>query len=377
MYIQRTIENRIKSKLFKGKAILIFGARQVGKSTLLNHLLQSFDQKILLLDGDDTLIYGYFENPSPANLKKLIGNNKIIAIDEAQRLPNIGLNIKIMVDKFPDIQVIATGSSAFELTDKTQESLAGRKYEFYLPQFSFQELLEATDFITERKNLENRLIYGSYPEVVLNPAEAEDYLYELLNSILYKDIFSIKSLRKPEVLTKLLKALALQTGSEVSYNELAGLTGSDKETIERYISILEKTFIIFRLPALSRNPRREIKRSRKIFFWDLGLRNTIINNFLPLDKRNDVGQLWENYLVAERRKILMNNFIRVNTYFWRNINGAEIDYIEEINGEYAGYEFKWNPKRSIRKSQMFMDTYNADIEKVSSDNYDEFLLKGV
>ncbi len=377
MYIHRTLENRINKKLFKNKAIIIFGARQVGKSTLLNHILKDINTKKILLNGDDTLIHSYFEKPSPVNIEKIIKNNNLIAIDEAQRLPNIGLNIKIIVDNFPGVQVIATGSSLFELTDKTQESLAGRKYEFYLTQFSFQELVEYKDFITERKNLEYRLIYGSFPEVVLNPSEAEDYLYELLNSILYKDIFSLESIRKPEILMKLLKALALQTGNEVSYNELATLINSDKETVERYIGLLEKTFVLFRLPALSKNPRKEIKRSRKIFFWDLGIRNAIINNFLPLDKRNDVGQLWENYLVAERKKFLLNNSIRANTYFWRNINGAEIDYVEEVNGNYTGFEFKWNPKRPVRKSKLFTDIYKADIVKISIDNYDEFLLNKI
>ena len=300
--VKREIEKDIRHYLFNQKAIIIYGARQVGKTTLVQSLVKEYKRSTLFLNGDDADIRALFSNPTASKLKPIIGNNKIVVIDEAQRIPETGLVLKMIHDNFKEIQLIATGSSAFELANKIKEPLTGRKFEYTLYPFSFSELVNHHGFLTEKRLLEHRLIFGYYPDIALSSGLEQRLLKELASSYLYKDLLMLENIHKPQLLEKILKALALQIGSEVSFHELALLTGSDNQTIEKYIDLLEKTYIIFRLNGLNRNVRNEIKKGKKIYFYDNGIRNAIIGNFLPLTSRTDNGALWENFLVSERIK---------------------------------------------------------------------------
>lgn len=372
--IDRIIENNIKSLLFKGKAILIFGPRQTGKTTLVNTIKDSFKGETLFLSGDEPDERVQLQNVTSTQLKEIIGNAKLLIIDEAQRIQNIGITLKLIVDKIKEVQVIATGSSAFELADKIKEPLTGRKYEFYLYPFSFSEMVSHKSVKEEHRLLENRLIYGCYPEVVTNPGNEKRLLTLIADSYLYRDIYKLEQVKKPAIIEKLIQALAFQVGNEVSYRELSSMVDADKETIERYIIYLERAFIIFRLQALSRNSRKEIKRGRKIYFWDNGIRNSIIRNFNPISLRNDVGALWENYLISERLK--SNHYMEryANYWFWRTVAQQEIDYIEEMNGKMHAYEFKWSKEKTIIP-QSFMQLYQgSDVNVINKNNYTDFLL---
>ena len=269
----------------------------------------------LWLNGDEPNIPILFSGINSREIKQLAGKNKIIVIDEAQRIKDIGLKLKLAIDNFPDLQIIATGSSSFELANEMNEPLTGRKFEYTLYPFSFGELKDFHGTLEENMQLKNRLVYGAYPEVINHPEESKETLNWLSDSYLYKDLFQMESIKKPELLVKLLQSLAWQIGSEVSYNEIATTIGSDPKTVEKYIGLLEKTFVVFRLHALSRNLRNEIKKSRKIYFYDNGIRNAIINNFNPIDIRQDVGALWENYLISERLKFSEYNRIYSNKFF--------------------------------------------------------------
>jgi predicted AAA+ superfamily ATPase len=297
-------------------------------------------------------------------------------IDEAQRLENAGLTLKIMIDNYKDVQIIATGSSAFELNDKLKESLTGRKFEYNLFPISTEELIQDTSYFEENRILEQRLLYGFYPEVINNPGQENLILRSIADSVLYKDLFALEAVKKPYLLENILKALALQVGSEVSYNELAQIVGADKETIERYIYLLEQSFVVFRLQALSRNVRNELKRSRKIYFYDNGIRNILINNFLPLALRNDKGALWENYLVSERKKRNHYYHYYCNTYFWRTTQQQEVDYIEERNGILHAFEFKYSDNKRTRLPLTFSKAYPDHTYSVcTTTNYQEFVQK--
>lgn len=370
--IQRRISEDIRKHMFKGKAIVIMGPRQCGKTTLLNQLFDA-GQQMLYLNCDDARDRQALEAKSIAALKSLVGSNKLVLIDEAQRVVDIGLSLKMMVDNIPGTQVIATGSSSFELANRINEPMTGRKYEYHLHPFAQQELAEHHGSWNEQKMLERRLIFGSYPDIVKTPGEEADLLNLLVGSYLFKDVFMFQDLRRPELLEKLLRALALQVSSEVSYTELARLTGSDHNTIQRYVHLLEQAYVIFRLYNFSRNKRNEIKKSRKIYFWDNGVRNSLINDFRQAELRDDIGKLWENFLVCERMKYLANNRIHRSSFFWRNVHQSEIDYLETYEDKLDAYEMKWNPRRKAIASAFLKLYPTAEVNTVHRKNYPAFL----
>lgn len=374
--IQRRLQPIIENYLFKGKTIVIYGARQTGKTTLLEQMLEPYRGDTLFLNGDDADIRGMLADLNATKLIPIIGKSKIVAVDEAQRIPETGLALKIIHDNFKDVQLIATGSSSFELANNISEPLTGRKFEFTLYPLSFGEMVEHHGFLTEKRLLENRLIYGYYPDIALNVGQETKLLKSLASSYLYKDLLTLDTIKKPVLLEKILSALALQIGNEVSYNELAQLLNSDKETVEKYIDLLEKTCIIFRLGALSRNVRNEIKQGRKIYFYDNGIRNAILGNFSALSSRTDKGALWENFLISERFKFLGNNEMDVKSWFWRTTQQQEIDYIEEHPDKIQAWEFKWNSQKTVRLSKTFSNAYsNTEFNMINPENIQDFLLK--
>ena len=373
--IEREIEKQIENRLFKGKAILVFGPRQVGKTTSIHSILAKNNQKCLFLNGDEADVRETLENTTSTNLSLLFGEHKIVFIDEAQRINGIGITLKLITDVLKDVQVIATGSSAFDLANETQEPLTGRKYEFQMLPISFQEMVTNNGLLEEKRLLEQRMIYGYYPEIVVKPNDAAENLKLLSNSYLYKDLLNLEQIKKPALLGKILKALALQVGSEVSYNEISQLVNGDFHTVEKYIDLLEKAFVIFTLPAYSRNVRNEIKKGRKIYFYDNGVRNAIINNFNPLSSRSDTGALWENFLISERMKYLNSNKLEAWKYFWRTTAQQEIDYLEELDGKMTAYEFKWNPNKTAKFPKTFTNAYpEAEVKLITLKNFEEFVL---
>lgn len=372
--IKRTIQEKIEDKLFKGKVIILYGPRQVGKTTIVKEIQNKNISNSIYFNCDEPDIREKFENKTSTFLKELIGKKKIVIIDEAQRVKDIGITLKLIIDNFKDIQVIATGSSSFDLANKTAESLTGRKYEFYLYPLSIEELNPEKNKLEIDRTLENRIIYGSYPEVIINSSEAEDNIKLIAKSYLYKDILQYQNIKNPNILEKLLQSLALQIGNEVSYNEISNFLDIDKKTVASYIEILKKAFVIFELKPFSRNLRNELRKLRKIYFFDTGVRNALINNFNSLDKRNDAGQLWENFIISERIKINNNHGNDYNIYFWRTHNKKEIDYIEEKNGMLYGYEIKLGSGKSSG-AKLFLDTYvNSEFKIIKKDNYNEFIF---
>jgi predicted AAA+ superfamily ATPase len=373
--ISRQIESSIIDQLTDVKAIILLGPRQVGKSTLLRQLSGHFTPPVLWLNGDEADVRAILSNPTSTALRALIGRAKTLIIDEAQRIENIGICIKLVVDNIEGVKVIATGSSAFELANRINEPLTGRKWEYHLYPFSFGEMAAHHGLLDEKRLLHHRMIYGYYPEIVLHPGEEEIRLKELAGSYLYKDILTWERINKPDKMEKLLQALAFQLGNEVSYHELGQITGLDTTTTEKYIDLLEKVFIVFRLGSLSRNLRNELKKSRKIYFYDNGLRNSIINQFNPVDLRGDVGALWENFLMSERLK--RNAYIpeSYNRYFWRTHAQQEIDYVEERNGQMIAYEFKWNPRTKAKIPGTFLSGYpEATTQVITPENYTDFII---
>lgn len=370
-YIKRSLQPAIEQRLFKGKALIVTGARQVGKSTLLKEIANNSNEKVLVLDCDEPDVRSSLQNVNSTELKSLLSNNKIILIDEAQRVKNIGITMKLITDKFPDKQLLVTGSSSLDLHNSLEEPLTGRKIEYNLFPISTDELLASRGLLNTKQTLDFRLIYGSYPDVINNPEDARAILTNLCNSYLYKDLLEDDKVRRPILLEKLLVALALQVGSEVSYNEIAQTVGTDNKTVEKYIDLLEKCFVVFRLNALSRNIRTELKKSKKIFFVDNGIRNAILQNFAPLVLRNDKGALWENFIISERRKInsYQGNFKKM--YFWRTTERQEIDYVEECDGEFKVLEMKANPnKGNSPLPKIFFANYNVrESMVVTPDNY--------
>ena len=349
--IHRQLQSTIQDHLFRGKAILLIGARQVGKSTLFKQVLNAPDlpytkEQTLLLDCDDPEVRLILNNPNLEQITRLINTKRIVLIDEAQRIPGIGITLKIITDHFPEVQLLVTGSSSLLLQGQLNEPLTGRKFEYHLYPISTQELYNDGGVLRVNSTLESRLIYGSYPDVVCNVEDARELLMNLSGSYMYQDLLSMESIRKPVLLEKLLVALALQIGSEVSYNELAQTIGTDSKTVEKYIDLLEKCYILFRLSALSRNVRTELKKSRKIYFYDNGIRNALIHNLNPLNIRQDVGALWENFFISERFKYNHYNGHYVNDYFWRTTQQQEIDYVEEADGTMTAFEMKWNPNKA-------------------------------
>lgn len=372
--IKRTIQSRLEDKFFKGKVIILYGPRQVGKTTLVKEIQKKNLSDSIYFNCDEPDIREKLENKTSTFLKELIGDKKIIIIDEAQRVKNIGITLKLIIDNFKDVQVIATGSSSFDLANKTTESLTGRKYEFYLYPFSIEELNPEKNKIEIDRTIENRMIYGLYPEVIIKSAEAEENIKLIAKSYLYKDILQYQNIKNPNILEKLLQSLALQVGNEVSYNELSNFLDIDKKTVANYIEILKKAFVIFELKPFSRNLRNELRKLRKIYFFDNGVRNALINNFNSLDRRNDAGQLWENFIISERVKINSNHGNDYNMYFWRTHDKKEIDYLEEKNGKLYGYKIKLGSGR-LSGVKLFLDTYpDSEFKVIKKDNYNELIF---
>ncbi len=359
----------------QGKALLLLGARQVGKTTLVRLLLQEAGREALWLNGDEPDVRALLADVTSTRLRNIIGTHDLVVIDEAQRIPNAGLTVKLLVDEAPDVQVIATGSSALHLSDELAEPLTGRKFTFPLFPLSFGELVAHHGLLEETRQIERRLVFGSYPEVVTHPDDASARLKELASSYLYQDILALDQIRKPALLDKLLRALALQVGSEVSYNELGQTVGADNQTISRYVDLLEKVFVVFKLPAFSRNVRNEIKKGKKIYFYDNGIRNAVIGNLNPLPRRTDVGPLWENYVISERIKHLRNEGRAVRSHFWRTTQQQEIDYVEDWGGALRAWEIKWNPSQRARFPSTFTKAYpESELATIHRDNIDTFLL---
>jgi predicted AAA+ superfamily ATPase len=371
--ITRTVARNILADCYKQKAIILLGARQVGKSTLLRQLFPGNANDILWLDAENADTPVLLANANEARLKQITKNYKIVIIDEAQKIINIGSVLKLFVDYLPHIQVIATGSSAFDLRNKTSEPLTGRKWEHYLFPLSFAEMVQHTDLITEKRNLHHRIVFGAYPEIVTHD-DIERRLRTLMDSYLYKDVLLWSGLKKPEKIIDLLKALAHQVGHEVNYNELGNMLGLKNDTVENYIQILEQTYIIFRLPSYSTNQRKELRKGKKIYFFDTGLRNALISDFRFAELRNDTGQLFENYIISELWKKNSYEAGFGKFYFWRTADQQEIDVIIEKNGTLHTYEIKWNPKAKARLSKTFSGQYpNHTFNVIHRENYWEWI----
>ena len=372
--LERDLKINLLDKWNSGKVLIVIGPRQVGKTTLIRSLCEK-EGNFLFINGDDGQDRLLFENAGEVKLRSIIGKFTTVFVDEAQRIPNIGITLKIIHDQIKTVRLIVSGSSALDISNNRNESLTGRKWEYQLFPFSWNELKNHFGYFTAIKNLPNYLIYGSYPEVITRPNDAENILKQIAGSYLYKDLLQYQGIRKPEVLDKLLLALALQIGSEVNYNELSRTVGIDRATVEQYISLLEKAYIIFRIKPLSRNSRNEINTSRKIYFYDNGIRNAIIGNFNLLDFRQDVGALWENFIISERIKVMNYNNLHGRSYFWRTYQQQEIDWIEERDGAFSAFEFKWNDKKkNVKFPKTFLDLYEVkETLVVTPNNIDDFL----
>jgi len=371
--IQRQIELSLQEDFGLGKVIVLLGTRQVGKTTILENLRNGLDNTLMLNcdDQEDVLL---LENKSSTELRSLLSPYHFVFIDEVQRVRNIGLTIKKIADLKLSTQVIVTGSSSLELANDINEPATGRTIEYKLYPFSLVELAQESSEREESRMLQQRLIYGCYPAVVTDPAHAKRTLAALANDYLYKDILAYRGIKKPDVLQKLVRALALQLGSEVSYNELSNMLGIDKETVENYIGLLEKCFVVFRLDSFSRNLRNEIRKGKKVYFYDNGIRNAVLSNYAPPELRTDMGALWENMMVSERvkRNIYGGSFAQL--YFWRTHDQKEIDLIEEEDGVIQAFEFKWNPRAKSRVPQQFIDVYSpSGFTVISPDNFWDFV----
>lgn len=373
--IKRQLQPAIEALLGSKKAIVIMGARQVGKSTLLYEIFSGRND-VLWLNGDDLDVRELFANMTSDRLRLFLGNNKVVVIDEAQRIADIGLRLKLITDQIPDVQVVATGSSSFQLASIINEPLTGRKREFQMFPLSFKEMAAHTNPLTETRLIPHRMVYGYYPEVVTSPGEEREELRELSSSYLYRDILQLDGLTKPDKLVGLLQALARQIGDQISYREIGMLVGLDPKTVERYIDLLEKSFVVFRLGSYSRNLRNELKASKKIYFYDLGIRNAVIADFREVENRTDAGALWENYVVAERVKQISYDRSFVNMWFWRTQQQNEIDIIEELDGQLTAVECKWNPsKANVKPPQSFANAYpEAAFKVITPANFAEYML---
>lgn len=372
-YIEPVLEENLQG--IHRKLLLLLGPRQTGKTTLVRKIAGQFEGKTLYLTGDDPAVRRRLTNVGIEALRPLLQGYDLLVLDEAQRIQNIGITLKLMTDHIQSTQVIATGSSSFELANQINEPLTGRKMEFYLYPVCWQEWVNHTGLFAAENGLEQRLLYGMYPEVLTRPGQELEVLAGLASDNLYRDLLSFSPIRKPELLEQLLQALALQLGSEVSYNELSNLLKVDKQTVSNYIRALEQAYVIFRLGPFSRNLRNEIASTRKIYFYDNGIRNALISNFSPLSLRQDKGALLENFLISERLK--RNQYMRrhfVNTYFWRTRQGQEIDYLEESDGRISAFEMKWTFKRPPSAPTAFASAYpEHDFMGVTPENLSLFL----
>jgi len=372
--IERQLSEIISQKLFTGKAIILMGPRQVGKTTILRELFGNRSD-FIWLNGDESDIQKLFGDISSSRLNALFAGKKIVVIDEAQRIENIGLKLKLITDELQHIQLIATGSSAFDLANSINEPLTGRKWEYKMLPLSFSEMVKHHGLIEEKRMLPHRLVYGYYPEIVVNQGQEKELLKQLTDSYLYKDILMLEGVKKPDKLLKLLQALSFQIGSQVSDNELGQLCGLDNKTVNKYLDLLEKSFVIFHLGSFSRNLRNELKFSKKYYFYDNGIRNALIANFNQPELRTDLGALWENFMISERQKYLIYNGKWVNSWFWRTKEQMEIDYIEEEDGRISAFELKWNPDQKLKQPGSFKTAYpESNFLVIHRDNYESFIL---
>ncbi len=372
-FIKRKVQSEITNYLFKGKIVIIYGARQTGKTSVVKQIVNESNKKYVWFNADEPDIAELLMKKNSKMLKSIFGDTEIVVIDEAQRIKNIGITLKLIVDTFPEYQIIATGSSSFDLANVINEPLTGRKWEYRLFPFSSEELVEKNGLLDEKRLLEHRLIYGMYPDVVTHSNDSRKILKSLSESYLYKDVLAYEGIRHSSKIVKLLKALSLQIGSEISYNELSQIISLDAKTVEKYIDILEQSFIIFRLHSFNKNLRTELKKSKKVYFLDNGIRNAVISNYSRLENRVDFGQLWENFIISERYKYIMNNDIDAELYFWRTQQQQEIDLIEFSNQKLNAYEIKWNPKNKVKPSKSFTNAYpDSDFYVINNDNYLNF-----
>ncbi|MEI6238313.1 MAG: ATP-binding protein [bacterium] len=374
--IKRNIENKIENWLFKGKIIIVYGARQVGKTTLCKAIMEKYKGDAVYFNCEVIQIKQALEIQDPVELKKFLGDSKLIILDEAQSVRNIGLSLKLLIDTYPDMQIIATGSSSFDLSNKISEPLTGRSIEFTLYPFSISELQQVYKPHELKGQINTFLRFGMYPEVVKSGQEnGRIFLENIASKYLYKDVLEFEEVKRSDLLVSLLQLLALQLGNEVSYHELSKHLKCDPATVRRYIDILEKAFVIFRLKPFSRNLRNEIGKKNKIYFYDLGIRNSLIGRYEAIEKRDDVGALWENFCIIERLKRNQLKDTYGNKFFWRTHDGYEVDYIEEYDGILHGYEFKWNSKRSIRTKRFLEEYKESSVKSVNIDNYYDFIIE--
>ena len=372
--IQRTLQKRLENKVDYKKAILIFGPRQVGKTTLAKAFANNLREEFEYFNGDSMVTKSLWKNENIEALKQSFGKKKVVILDEAQMIEQVGMIAKQLIDAELGIQFIITGSSSLTIADKTQEPLTGRKWEYFLYPISCAELMAYQGIPAFLQSISQYLVYGMYPEVVTNMLDAQEILTNIASSYLYKDVLALVGLKRPQLLEKILKALALQVGSEVSLNELASLVSADVKTVDTYIYLLEQVFVVFRLGTISRNERNEISTKKKVYFYDNGIRNALLGNFAPIATRQDVGALWENFLMGERKKLLNYHGFHGRTYFWRNKQQAEIDYVEEIDGKIYAFEFKWNPESKVKFPQTFVEKYQPTETKViHRDNFWQWL----
>ena len=371
MVIKRLLQEKISNRITPGKVVIIYGARRVGKTVLLRELVNSFEGKTLLLNGEDYDVQSMLANRSVANYRHLFNGVELVAIDEAQNIPNIGSVLKLMVDEIDGLSVIASGSSSFDLLNKTGEPLVGRSVKFQLTPLSCKEISSVETPFEMSQNLEQRMLYGMYPEVVTMSSNDMriEYLREIVDSYLLKDILAVDGIKNASKMQNLLRLIALQVGSEVSYDELGTQLGMSKNTVERYLDLLSKVFVVYRVGAFARNIRKEVCKAGKWYFYDNGVRNAILNNFSPLAVRNDVGHLWENYFLSERRKYIHNNLKYIEQYFWRTYDKQELDLVEECDGNLLAMEIKWG-KKTPKLPNVFANAYQgAEFQVINKDNY--------
>ena len=375
--LARIIEPQVLSNLANGKVLLLLGARRTGKTVLLKQVIQKIKEPTLLLNGEDMATIEWLSRRSVPNYQNLIGDKRVLIIDEAQKVPDIGQVLKLIVDEFVEVKILVTGSSAFDLSNYTGEPLTGRKKTYYLFPFSEQEFARRETPLEHRENLRSRLIYGNYPELIhiKNPGEKADYLKELVNDYLLKDILVLDNIKNSGKILDLMRLVAYQIGGELSYQELGAKLSMSKNTVERYLDLLSKVFILYKLGGFSRNLRKEITKSSKWYFYDNGIRNAIIANFNPLNFREDMGQLWQNYIISERLKFQHYQRMVVNNYFWRTYDQQEIDWVEEREGDLFGYEMKWGPNTRSKAPTSWRRAYpNAHFQIIHRENYQDWIL---